>query len=140
MVLRRSREEIRTVNGIEGGKIGKVLLEMVPASGLGAAEAMVRAVLKGWASAACCQQICGLKPCGCATGSALCRGKFECYGVNKNPLVFIRNTRSMRHQEMTQHWLPEVNALMGPGSENTCICLSRLMLWIKPAGLESLKS
>lgn len=37
------------------------LLEMVPVSGPGAAEAMVRAVLKGQASAACCQQICGLE-------------------------------------------------------------------------------
>lgn len=40
---------------------------------------------------------------------------------------------------MLQHGLAEVNTLVRPDSENTCICLSRVMLWIKPAGLESLK-
>lgn len=44
MVLGRSRGETRTV---EGGNIGKVLARDAPEPGPGAADAVVRAILKG---------------------------------------------------------------------------------------------
>ena len=40
---------------------------------------------------------------------------------------------------MIRHRLAKVNTLVRPDTEKTRICLARLMLWIEPAGSESLK-
>lgn len=58
MVLRRSRGEIRTA---EGGNTGKMLARGGSSIWAQGSDTVVRAVLQGEASAACCQRICRLE-------------------------------------------------------------------------------
>lgn len=115
----------------------------VPKAGPGAAETVVRVVLKE--EPGLC--VTSWTPCGCGHSpctSVLWRNKFDHYNVNNNSLVFITDeSQQIQDQragkKLLQCWLAKVFTLVGPGSRKVCIYLSRLLLWIEPAVLESLK-
>lgn len=136
----RSRGEIRTA---EVSDSGKVIAQDVPKAGPGAAETVVRVILKE--EPGLC--VTSWTPCGCGHSpcpSILWRNKFDHYNVNNNPLFFITDESQQIEDQRARNkwlwcWLAKVNTLVRPSSEKFCIYLARLLLWIEPAVLESLK-